>query len=131
MRYSEDQYELLLRSLEEELSQADQGKLAAALEQSAELRRERKALLRLRAQLRDLSAPPDPAFADRLQLRLERSATPVIHLQRYAYSILAACLVLLLGVCLSLYGMEGGLSTEILVGIQDLSPEDAYTLINY
>jgi len=41
----------------------------------------------------------------------------------------AACLVILMGFIAYLYLSEGNLDTEILVGIADLSPDEAYSFL--
>lgn len=125
--------QLLLHSLDHELTEAEQLELGAALEASAELRAEQKALLEMRAALTNFSVEADPAFVDDLMQQLPSEKTVYISgsIRKLFPKVAAACVLVLLLSVLSIYFTEGNLSVEAIVGIQDLSPEDAYSYLDY
>ena len=122
--------DLLIRSLDEELSAAEQEQLNRALAVSEELRLEREQLLRLRAALASLQPEPMPDFADRVKARLDDATSLTVAIVRLFPRVAAACVLVLLFVLLAVYLSEGNLSTEAIIGTQELTVEDAYALVN-
>jgi anti-sigma factor RsiW len=122
---------LLLQSLDGELSAADQAALAAALARSPELRKEQRQLEAMRGLLASLQAPPAPSFAegvmDRLQAQQQEAQVVSLVLR-----LAAACLLLLaLGFLLSLYWEQGALDADVILGLDGLAPDDAYSLLDF
>ncbi|MCO6478187.1 MAG: hypothetical protein J5I94_16265 [Phaeodactylibacter sp.] len=120
--------ELLLRSFEEELSGEESSRLEAALEASAELRREKQQVEKLRQMLSALQAGPDESFVDVVMEKVNTSpveATLLSLLPRAA----AACLIIILLTLIGIYLAEGSLTTDAIIGVSNLAPEDAYTYL--
>ncbi len=122
--------ELLIRAMEGELPEADRRRLDAALAVSPELRHEQEQLLRLRRELAALKPAADAGFVDGVMDRLsEKSKTITTRIVQLFPRIAAASVLLFLVVLLGIYLSEGTLSTEVLIGTQDLLPQEAYTLM--
>lgn len=122
--------ELLLRSFDQELSGEEKAWLEAALAGSEELRREKGRLKTLRQMLGRLQAESKAGFVDGVMGRLNASpvaATLLSLLPRTA----AACLIILLLTLIGIYLAEGSLSPDAIIGVGSLSPEDAYTYLEY
>ncbi|GAB5555573.1 MAG: hypothetical protein Sapg2KO_51640 [Saprospiraceae bacterium] len=130
MRYTEEQYELLLKSLDQALSVKEQDQLDQALAESIALQTTKTELIQMRELLaqKTVSETPDD-FSQGILRGIQPSK--VIQLNSWMPQIAAACLILLCTALISIYTMEGTLSTEALLGVQDLSPEEAYTLLTY
>jgi len=124
-------FELLLRSFDEELDAAESQDLARALRQYPALRTEQAQIQEMREQFAALNPGPGLDFADRVLQALPQKQVPVIQLKSYAYSISVACLLVLLMAGTLVYQTGGSLSTEAIVGVQNLGVEEAYTLLNY
>lgn len=130
MQYTEEQYELLLKSLDQTLPAPEQKQLDQALAQSETLRQAQTQLGALRGLMEQHSISPTPSgFSQSILQRIQQPK--VIQLNSWMPQIAAACLILLCTALISIYTMEGTLSTEALLGVQDLSPEEAYTLLTY
>ena len=122
--------ELLLRSFDEELSPEERAGLDAALADSEALRREKQQLEKLRNLLGGLQAEVDRTFAGKVMSKVSISpveATLLSLLPRAA----AACLIILLLTLIGIYLAEGSLSTDAIIGVSNLAPEDAYTYLEY
>ncbi|HKK78045.1 MAG TPA: hypothetical protein VJ933_00395 [Phaeodactylibacter sp.] len=116
--------DLLYRAQDNPLSPVEERELALALEQSPGLRAERDKLLRLRDAFGQIEPPPEPDFTAQVMAGLQARVVPLRWLRRVA----AACLLLLAAAFLTLYFSEGSLSTDTLIGVQELQPEDATAL---
>lgn len=122
--------ELLLLSFDQELSPEERAGLDAALADSEALRREKQQLEKLRDLLGGLRAEADRTFAGKVMSKLGASpveATLLSLLPRAA----AACLIILLLTLIGIYLSEGSLSTDAIIGVSNLAPEDAYTYLEY
>lgn len=123
---------LLINSFDQPLSDADQNTLDRQLEVSAWLREEKRRLEKLRAGISALKEAPKAGFADQVLIALEeqekRQDIQGVILQLFP-QVAAACVAVLIVALLTTFFIEGSLSTEALVGVQDLSPEDAYTIL--
>lgn len=125
--------DLLVRSFDNELTESEERRLEKALEVSAELRAEREALLRMRQVLKAFEPGVPQEFSEQVmqkistlqRLRESFSAAMVELLPRVA----AACILVLLIILVSIYWSEGSLTTDALVGISDVSPEEAVTAL--
>ncbi|MCB0629507.1 MAG: hypothetical protein R2824_11980 [Saprospiraceae bacterium] len=122
---------LLLRSLTEELSSEEAALLETALSESRELRAEQQALLQTRAAVRSTIPPADPAFVDRVMLRLEKKRKEIALVVQLFPRVAAACVIVLIALGIFLYFEAGSLSTDALVGLQDLSIDEAVALTEY
>lgn len=122
---------LLIRSIVEELSESESAQLEAALAESEALRRERSELLRTRNLLRHARPPADPGFADRVMQKLEEHQSATALIVRLFPRVAAACAIVLVALSLFFYFEAGSLSADILVGLEDLSIEEAVALTEY
>lgn len=128
--YSEYHKTLLIRSLDSELAEEERTELTVALEASPKLRSEQEELLRLRQTLGDWQPATQRSVAAGVLDRIGRQKNNwEARIVRLAPRVAAASLLLLLGTMLSLYFTNGQATDAILVGVQDLTPEDAYVLL--
>lgn len=126
----ENDYSILLRSLDEVLDDADQKALGAALEAQPALRQEQARLLALREQLCQYTAEFTPQFADRVMDRLqsEQHKTHIIAptlgitdlLTQWFPRVAAAAAIFIAMVVINTYWQEGKLSLDTLAGINYL-----------
>ncbi|MEO0340102.1 MAG: hypothetical protein AAF242_12910 [Bacteroidota bacterium] len=131
MRKDTDIYELLVRSLDATLDPQDQKVLDDALKSNPDWEEKRRQLLAMRSVLGQFQATEQPDFTDQVMTKVAKVQARVMQLPQLVVQIAAACVILVLSVLMSLYLSEGSLNTDVLLGIQDLSPDDAYTLLNY
>ncbi|MCB0580469.1 MAG: hypothetical protein KDD10_14315 [Phaeodactylibacter sp.] len=122
--------ELLLRSFEQELSDEEQSRLDAALTGSEELRREQQQLEKVRHLLGSLQIAPDNSFVDSVIEQLNTSPVEATLLSILPRAV-AACLIVLLLTLIGIYLAEGSLSTDAIIGVNNLVPEDAYSYLEY
>ena len=134
---------LLIRSLDNELSLEERGQLDQYLESSKALRKEKALLEEMRAGLTELKVPADDRFADQiirtLSVQKERSVQKEsdgnVNLQAMIMNLFpkvaAACIFAVVVTVLATFFMEGSLSLEAFIGVHDLLPEDAYSLLDY
>lgn len=119
---------LLARSFDEELDRTEAEVLKEELVRSGTLRKEAAQLRKLRQVLESLPKPSDEAFTDGVMRRIGTVAEH--HLSsRWLNWAAAASAAIILMAGLSIYWSAGSLSTEALVGISELAPEDALTLL--
>ena len=121
--------ELLLRSFDQELSAGEKARLDAALAGSEELRLEKQRLEKVRYLLGSLQAEPQRGFANSVMARLKASTAEATLLSLLPRA--AACLIILLLALAGIYLAEGSLSTDAIIGVANLAPEDAYTYLEY
>ena len=122
--------ELLYRSLDTSISRKEEQNLAEGLIRFPELETERNQLLRMREALAAMKVSTTPTdFSE--SVLAKRQPPQVIPLQRWAPQIAAACVLVLLSCVLSIYFGEGSLDMTSVLGVEELSPEEAYTLLNY
>ncbi len=123
--------ELLIRSMDVELTESDAKRLEQALSDSAALRDEKARLMSIRKELSNWGVPEDPTFADRVLSQLgkqvEEDLSAVIF--RLFPRVAAAC-VLILGVALgAIYVTEGSLMMDTIIGVNEVLLEDAVLLV--
>lgn len=124
---------LLIKSLDFELSADEQAQLETGLSASDELRQEKAQLLAMRQLIGSIEPNPNPTFAQNVIAKIQAkrkagfSASVIQLLPRVA----AACIVLLLISLFSIYLSEGTLSVDAIVGVQELSIDEAYSLTEY
>ncbi len=123
--------DLLLRSLDTELSRTETERLEQALQESEVLREEKNRLLAMREQLGAWSASDDPSFADRVMVKLGKKAEEDLSavIIRLFPRVAAAC-VLILAVALgTIYVTEGSLMLDTIIGVNEVVLEDAVLLV--
>ncbi len=129
--FSEYHKQLLLRSLDFELSPGEQAELEAALERSAELRAEKAQLQRVRQLLGEWEPRRKASVVSTVMARVARAPVSwearIINL---APRVAAASIVLLLTGMLTLYFADGQAAASALVNLETLTPEDAYVLLS-
>jgi hypothetical protein len=122
--------ELLYRSLDVALSPKEEQDLADGLIRFPAIETERKQLLRMRDALARMEVSATPAgFSESILAKKQRPR--MIYLQSWAPQIAAACVILVLAFIFSIYFGEGSLDLTSVLGVEELSPEEAYTLLNY
>lgn len=123
--------DLLIRSMDTELAEADALTLERALSDSEALRDEKVRLMAMREKLTEWTAPEDPGFSERvlanLGKQMEEDLSAVII--RLFPRVAAAC-VLILGVALgTIYVTEGSLMMDTIIGVNEVLLEDAVLLV--
>ncbi len=125
--------ELLTYSLDNQLNEDEREQLDAALKQFSWLRREQKALLTIREKLRSFNIAEDAEFSNNVMQRLgdfaiKKHEASIINLFP---KVAAACLILLFAALINIYFVEGNLNTDTIIGIEDVSPDEAQAYILY
>ncbi len=124
-------YELLLRSLDEELSPTELETLQIALQESEVFRREQQHLLNARALMTGQEFDFNPGFEERVMTSVNRLETEkgktysfdsslLLAFKRVAVSGIAAILILLA----MTYYQHQSLSINAITGLNKLDPED-------
>lgn len=121
---------LLLRSFDGALNAEEQTALTAALARSERLREEQRQLKEIRSLLTGLQASPATDFTDGVVAKLQvwQEETRLVS---WVVRLAAACLLLFTLGVLSLYWQEGVLNVDVILGLEDLAPEDAYSLLDF
>ncbi len=125
---NKEAYELLIRSLDQQLSQEEQHRLDAALRDSVELQQEKERLVKMREALGNLEYQFAPFFAGKVMHKiqqLERGEPRTMNswgkaFQQIAIPSLAVLLLLIVVTWLT----EGSISLEAMTGISQLYQED-------
>ena len=139
----ESTYNLLLKSLDEHLTEAEELQLQEALAASEELQKEKEKLLKMRTMLSNQQAAYDfkPFFADKVMEKINAEKAPtskaktnqseidfisalLLSFQRLAVPSFALICVMLVYVYLT----ADTLSVQAIMGISDVSPEDLMLL---
>lgn len=124
---------LLIYSLDNELSTEENIRLEKALASSEELRAEKERLLKMRVLMADLQQEPNPRFVSSVMEKIREAAEPVftkVIIQMFP-KVAAACVILVLAFFISIYVTEGTLSKDAIIGVQELSVDEALTLTEY
>jgi len=115
----EEMYDLLIRSLDEPLTEAETQQLEQALSESDELRKAKEELLRMRSILGHSTYQFNPFFVGRVMHRLPKAQEPLTVPWGKAFQQIALPgLALLIFLCVFVWVQEGSLSWEVLTGIQ-------------
>jgi hypothetical protein len=120
---------LLLRSFDGDLSVEEQAQLDQALHNNAALRKEQQELYALRDQLSALQATPPDGIYEGVMKQVSYTSLEV-NLAFLFPRVAAACILILLVSLSSIYFSEGSLTVEAIIGINDLSPEEAYSYLS-
>lgn len=128
---------LLIRSFDAELNSKEQEQLDQYLAASEALRHEKELLLEMRSGLADLKVGQKIGFADQIVRQINAQKEKIYNpglqviIMNMFPKVAAACVIVLVVAVLATFFLEGNLSLEAFIGVQDLSPEDAYTLLDY
>ncbi len=133
-----DNYEkyinLLIRSLDQQLPEQEQKQLEEALKRFPELAKEKEELLIMRSTIKEKYPERDYLFINSVMDAVappEKVTGPAFSslLARLFPQVALASVLLILGAVLSIYIMEGQLSTEILLGVKNLTPEEVIAVL--
>ncbi|MDX1939139.1 MAG: hypothetical protein SFU99_01225 [Saprospiraceae bacterium] len=122
--------ELFISSLDQELAPKDQIRLDKALAASQELHQERVEFLRMRELVADLRVQRSSEFVDELMSKLpqQKESSFWADIVLLSPKVAAACIIFVIVSLLGIYFMEGRLNSEIIIGVEQLTPEDAYSI---
>lgn len=124
---------LLVQSFDQELSQEQKEILADALNRFDWMKEEREAIVQLRAQLASFRASQDDAFVDRVMIAVDetypQSTTTIM--VRWFPQVAAACILMAIAFIVNLYLSQGAMNVDGLVGLEDVSPEEAFSYLMY
>ncbi len=123
-------HQLLLRSLDFELSTEEATRLEQALKNDSALRKEQEELLATRQLFANWSVAEDLDFSAGVMQQLEGLAKKTT--ESFSRSIIrlfprvaAACVIFILAFLLNIYFVEGSLSPEVMLGVDNLYPGEA------
>lgn len=124
--------ELLLYALDNEPTSAQQADLEKALAESESLRQEKEQLLQMRSLVADLRVRRDIAFSERVMNRFQKKEKRgfLYDIVSLSPKVAAACILFMLATTAGIYMHEGSLSSDVIIGIEDLMPEDAIGVEN-
>ena len=126
----EELLELLTRSLDEELSAEERMRLETALATHGWLRQEQQKLLQMRALFAQWQPKSNPDFADRVMQVVNQEKereSGALFVRLFPRVAVACALFFALGLG-AFYLSEGSLSTDALIGLDDWSVEDVYSM---
>ena len=122
--------QLMIHALDNDITPEEAQLLEQALKEYPELRAEREGLLRMRSLFAELKDVP--------KLHLESKVLEAIKANHFVYQlssalprVAAACLLLIISCLIGIYFSEGSLDMEAILGVSELSPEDAVTYLTY
>ncbi len=127
----QDLHELLIRSLDGTLSPREQQQLDDALSASEKLRQQKAQLLQMRNLIATLRVKRDTSFAEGVMARLSQREDPSFlnGIVSLFPKLAAACLLIFVLSLLGIYTYQGSLSGEVIIGVEDLLPEDANSIV--
>lgn len=119
--------ELLLFSFDHELNAEEQTRLDAALVESEVLQQEKEQLTQMRSLVSNLRVRRDNNFSARVAARIKKEKKRGFWSDIVAISpkVAAACTALMIAALLGVYIREGSFSKEFIIGVENLTPEDA------
>lgn len=126
----EEWLELLTRSLDEDLSAEERMRLNTALATHDWLREEQKKLLQMRVLLGQWQPEANPSFADGVMQAIgqEQSQEGTALFVRLFPKVAVACALFFMIGLSTIYLSEGSLSTDAIIGLEDWSVEDVYSM---
>lgn len=122
--------QLLIHSLDNELTPQEAQQLEQALSNSEALRQEKERLLEMRELIGTVKMEPDHTFVNKVMMRIEQAKDPVFStvIINLFPKVAAACVLLFIVTLAGIYMTEGTLSTDAIIGIQDMTMEEALTI---
>lgn len=122
--------DLLIYSLDNKLDEGQSQDLAKALADSADLRVEKKRLLKIRQLIGALTVEASPLFADGVVAALHQTTEKVeARIIDLFPRVAAACVAFFILTFIMVILTEANFATDMLVGVEDLTPEEAYSLL--
>ena len=122
--------QLMIHALDNDITPEEAQLLEQALKEYPELHAEREELLRMRSLFAELKEVP--------KLNIESKVLEAIKTNHFVYQlssalprVAAACLLLIISCLIGIYFSEGSLDMEAILGVSELSPEDAVTYLTY
>lgn len=124
--------DLLIHSLDNELTPTQQAHLEKALVESETLRQEKEQLLQMRSLIAELRVRRDLSFPERVINRLHTKEKRGFFSDLVALSprVAAASVIFIVAMTVGIYLREGSLSSDVIIGIEELTPEDAFGIEN-
>lgn len=124
--------DLLLYALDNEITPAQQVHLEKTLAESEDLRQEKEQLLQMRTLVSELRVRRDLSFSERVMTRLHQKEKRGFFSDIVSLSpkVAAACIIFMLATTVGIYMREGSLSPDVIIGIENLTPEDAIGVEN-
>ncbi len=121
---------LLLHSLDNELAPADRQRLDEALHTSEALQQEQTELLQMREWVAALRPEKDASFAARVmsQLPTRKESGFWADIVSLSPRVAAACAIVILAFLLSIYSQESKIDSDIIIGVEDITTDDAFTI---
>ena len=123
--------QLLLRSLDDQLTPAEADRLAEALRQEPWLQKEADNWREFRGALRELHPAPRPDFVQRVMTALPAPVARVITLQRLWPVAIAASLLALVVAAGWVFTTSGSVDKDAVLGLDELTTDDVYVLNNW
>lgn len=128
--------DLLIFSLDNELSDSDKNRLEKALKTDSSLRKERAELLKMRSMFTNFSISENDNFSSEILRKIEIRdsqnerdfSTKFITLFP---KVAAACVVFLLMTFSVVYFSDSNFASDELVGVEEFSMEDAYSYLEF
>ena len=125
---NEELYDLLIQSLDQNLTPAENQRLEQALADSEELRTERDRLIAMRASLEEYPYQFKPFFVGRVMHQLEQLESPFASSWILAFRQIALPgLALLIALLFFTWMKDGSLSWEIFTGVSAFEQEELLT----
>lgn len=119
---------LLLRSLDGELTEPENRCLKQALETDVALQAMQADYLQMRSQLAQLEATPAPDFVGQVMMATQASGQMVRQIVRLWPAVAAAAVIAIVLGAGWIYGTSGSLEMDAIFGLDQLAVEDVYAL---
>lgn len=130
-KMNKEMLDLLIYSLDFELNTEEALRLEKALTASEELRLEKEQLLKARQFVQAFKLEADSTFVNKVMAQIKEAPVPVFTkaiIQLFP-KVAAACVLLFFITLIGIYVTEGSLSADAIIGIDDISVEEAFSLI--
>ena len=120
---------LLIYSLDNELTEREQEQLNIALENSAELQEKRNKFMKMRKFVTDFEVSENANFSKKVLQKIrfiqKKKESFGANIVAMFPNVAAACIAILIVSLLAIQWTDINLSSEALVGVEDLNVEDA------
>jgi len=121
--------DLLIESFDRDLNPDEKKNLNQALATNAELRAEKDRLLKMRIIFSSSKIGKDEGFVDRVMNMLDQEKQLIDNFSSRIVTLFprvaAACIILITALLVSVYMTQGSISLDTLMGLNDLSFDDA------
>lgn len=128
--------DLLIYSLDNELTSLEKVRLEKALSEQPELQKEKANLLRMRGLVSSFSISENAHFSDQVLQKIETQKSRInegfeVQFIKLFPKVAAACVVFLLATFSVVYYSDTELVSDEIVGIEEVNLEDAYAYLEY